>query len=111
MCDGEPTRAGAGDKASRLAAVKLLATSSNPSTKTLLATWGISLALQQLVRTIFGAQNVGVENPSWMSGGVLLMGNLQLPWNRIVIIAFAATVLRRGAPRHVAVADVAHGQT
>ncbi len=61
--------------------------------ETLLATWGISLMLQQLVRSIFGAQNVGVENPSWMSGGVLLMGNLQLPWNRIIIIAFAATVL------------------
>ncbi|MFL5232351.1 MAG: urea ABC transporter permease subunit UrtB [Microvirga sp.] len=61
--------------------------------ETLLATWGISLALQQLVRTIFGAQNVGVENPSWMSGGVALLGNLQLPWNRIVIIAFAFWVL------------------
>ncbi len=61
--------------------------------ETLLATWGISLMLQQLVRSIFGAQNVGVENPSWMSGGVLLMGNVQLPWNRIIIIAFAATVL------------------
>ncbi|MEO7549418.1 MAG: urea ABC transporter permease subunit UrtB [Ramlibacter sp.] len=61
--------------------------------ETLLATWGISLMLQQLVRSIFGAQNVGVENPSWMSGGVVLMGNLQLPWNRIIIIAFAAFVL------------------
>ena len=61
--------------------------------ETLLATWGISLALQQLVRTVFGAQNVGVENPSWMSGGIAVMGNLQLPWNRILIIAFAFTVL------------------
>ncbi len=61
--------------------------------ETLLATWGISLMLQQLVRSFFGAQNVGVENPSWMSGGVLLMGNLQLPWNRIIIIAFAFAVL------------------
>jgi len=61
--------------------------------ETLLATWGISLMLMQLVRTIFGAQNVGVENPSWMSGGVSLMGNLQLPWNRIVIIGFAFAVL------------------
>jgi urea transport system permease protein len=60
--------------------------------ETLLATWGISLMLQQLVRSVFGAQNVGVENPSWMSGG-LVMGNLQLPWNRIVIIAFAFAVL------------------
>jgi urea transport system permease protein len=61
--------------------------------ETLLATWGISLALMQLVRSLFGAQNVGVENPSWMSGGIALMGNLQLPWNRIVIIAFALMVL------------------
>jgi urea transport system permease protein len=61
--------------------------------ETLLATWGISLALQQLVRTVFGAQNVGVENPSWMSGGVAVMGNLQLPWNRIVIVGFAFLVL------------------
>jgi urea transport system permease protein len=61
--------------------------------ETLLATWGISLMLQQLVRSVFGAQNVGVENPSWMSGGVQILGNLQLPWNRIVIIAFAFAVL------------------
>jgi urea transport system permease protein len=61
--------------------------------ETLLATWGISLMLMQLVRTLFGAQNVGVENPSWMSGGITLMGNLQLPWNRMIIIAFATAVL------------------
>ncbi|MDE2604495.1 MAG: urea ABC transporter permease subunit UrtB [Burkholderiales bacterium] len=60
--------------------------------ETLLATWGISLMLMQLVRSIFGAQNVGVENPSWMSGG-LVLDNLQLPWNRIVIIGFAFAVL------------------
>ena len=35
--------------------------------ETLLATWGISLMLMQAVRTIFGAQNVQVENPAWMS--------------------------------------------
>ncbi|HEX9720733.1 MAG TPA: urea ABC transporter permease subunit UrtB [Ramlibacter sp.] len=61
--------------------------------ETLLATWGISLMLMQLVRSVFGAQNVGVENPSWMSGGVVVMGNLQLPWNRIVIVGFALAVL------------------
>ena len=61
--------------------------------ETLLATWGISLMLMQLVRTLFGAQNVGVENPSWMSGGVQLMGNLSLPYNRLVIVAFAFAVL------------------
>jgi urea transport system permease protein len=61
--------------------------------ETLLATWGISLVLQQGVRSLFGAQNVGVENPKWMSGGVQLMDNLQLPWNRIIIVAFAMAVL------------------
>jgi urea transport system permease protein len=61
--------------------------------ETLLATWGISLMLMQLVRTIFGAQNVGVENPSWMSGGVQLLGNLSLPYNRLIIVAFAVSVL------------------
>ena len=61
--------------------------------ETLLATWGISLMLMQLVRSVFGAQNVGVENPSWMSGGVQVLGNLSLPYNRLVIIGFAVVVL------------------
>ena len=61
--------------------------------ETLLATWGISLMLMQLVRTLFGAQNVGVENPSWMSGGVQVLGNLSLPYNRLVIVGFAVFVL------------------
>jgi len=61
--------------------------------ETLLATWGISLVLMQAVRSLFGAQNVGVENPSWMSGGLPVLANLTLPYNRLVIIAFAAAVL------------------
>ena len=61
--------------------------------ETLLATWGISLVLMQGVRSLFGAQNVGVENPSWMSGSLQLLPNLQLPWNRVLIIVFAAAVL------------------
>jgi len=61
--------------------------------ETLLATWGISLILMQAVRSLFGAQNVGVENPSWMSGSIQLMSNLHLPWNRVLIIGFAAAVL------------------
>ena len=61
--------------------------------ETLLATWGISLVLMQAVRSLFGAQNVGVENPRWMSGGLVVLGNLQLPWNRIIIIGFALAVL------------------
>jgi len=61
--------------------------------ETLLATWGISLILIQAVRTIFGAQNVQVENPAWMSGGIQLLSNVVLPWSRIVIIGFAAAVV------------------
>jgi urea transport system permease protein len=61
--------------------------------ETLLATWGLSLILIQAVRTIFGAQNVQVENPSFMSGGVELFAGVVLPWSRIVIIAFAGVVL------------------
>jgi urea transport system permease protein len=61
--------------------------------ETLLATWGISLILMQAMRTVFGAQNVQVENPAWMSGGVHLLSNVVLPYSRIVIIGFAAAVL------------------
>ena len=61
--------------------------------ETLLATWGISLVLMQAVRSLFGAQNVGVENPAWMSGGLQVLANVILPWNRLVIIGFAAAVL------------------
>ena len=49
--------------------------------ETLLATWGVSLILQQTVRTIFGPSNKEVVNPSWMSGAVDLAG-LSLTWNR-----------------------------
>lgn len=61
--------------------------------ETLLATWGISLMLMQLVRSIFGAQNVGVENPAFLSGGVQVLPNLTLPYNRIAILVFAGAVL------------------
>ncbi len=61
--------------------------------ETLLTTWGVSLLLIQTCRTIFGAQNVEVENPSWLSGGIALAGGYVLPYNRMVIIAFAALVL------------------
>ncbi|MDF3239062.1 urea ABC transporter permease subunit UrtB [Pseudomonas veronii] len=61
--------------------------------ETLLATWGISLMLIQLVRLVFGAQNVEVANPAWLSGGIQVLPNLVLPYNRIVIIAFALCVV------------------
>lgn len=61
--------------------------------ETLLATWGISLVLMQAVRSLFGPQNVQVDNPPWMSGGLHLLANLTLPYNRMVIIAFTVVVL------------------
>lgn len=61
--------------------------------ETLLATWGLSLMLIQAARMVFGAQNVEVANPSWMSGGITLLPSLILPWNRIIIVAFALFVL------------------
>jgi urea transport system permease protein len=59
--------------------------------ETLLATWGLSLILQQLVRTLFGASNVLVSPPSWMSGSFEL-GQMQITWNRLVIVIFALVI-------------------
>ena len=61
--------------------------------ETLLTTWGISLILIQFVRMLFGAQNVEVANPSWMSGGLVLGGGIVLPYNRLAIIGFSALVV------------------
>ena len=47
----------------------------------------------QAVRSVFGAQNVPVENPAWLSGGLSVLPNLTLPFNRIAIIGFALAVL------------------
>ena len=56
--------------------------------ETLLATWGISLVLIQTVRLIFGAQNVEVANPSYLSGGIQAFNGVVLPFNRIAILIF-----------------------
>jgi urea transport system permease protein len=61
--------------------------------ETLLSTWGISLILQQAVRTVFGAPNKEVANPTWMTGGIDLGGGFTLTWNRLVIIVFCLVVL------------------
>lgn len=60
--------------------------------ETLLATFGISLILQQLVRTIFSPLNRQVESPSWMSGSLDLNPVLSLTMNRLYILAFALLV-------------------
>jgi len=59
---------------------------------TLLATWGVSLILQQAVRDIFGATGVSVQAPAWLDGG-LIMGGLQLPTTRLFILLIAGLVL------------------
>lgn len=61
--------------------------------ETLLATWGISLILQQLVRTIFGPTNKEVSTPSWLSGAWEITSGLSITYNRLAIIFFALIVL------------------
>jgi len=58
--------------------------------ETLLLTWGASLIIQQGLRLWFGAANVDVSSPTWLSGGFALMTGLTLPFNRLFIIALAA---------------------
>jgi urea transport system permease protein len=60
---------------------------------TLLVTWGASLILIQLVRLTFGAQNVAVPNPSWLSGGVEIFPEIVLPFNRMATMGFAVGVV------------------
>jgi urea transport system permease protein len=60
--------------------------------ETLLATFGVSLILQQLVRTIFSANNRAVESPSWLSGVWQINGALSLTYNRLYIVAFTLVV-------------------
>jgi urea transport system permease protein len=59
--------------------------------ETLLATWGVSLILQQAVRSLFGPSNREVGNPTWMSGSFQL-GEMLVTWNRFYIILFAIAV-------------------
>ncbi|MFW1678762.1 urea ABC transporter permease subunit UrtB [Pontibacter sp. JAM-7] len=60
--------------------------------ETLLATFGISLILQQLVRTIFSPLNRQVATPDWMSGSLEINPVLSLTLNRLYILAFALLV-------------------
>jgi urea transport system permease protein len=60
--------------------------------ETLLATFGVSLILQQLVRSLFSANNRAVETPAWMSGTLMINPALAITVNRLVIIAFTLAV-------------------
>ncbi|MEW5889565.1 MAG: urea ABC transporter permease subunit UrtB [Pseudomonadota bacterium] len=59
---------------------------------TLLATWGLSLVLQQTYRSVFGAQEVSVPLATWLSGAWTVSEGIQLPLNRIFIIGLTALV-------------------
>jgi urea transport system permease protein len=59
---------------------------------TLLATWGVSLIMQQAARDVFGATGVSVQAPSWLDGGIDL-GMLNLPMTRLFILLVAILVL------------------
>jgi urea transport system permease protein len=60
--------------------------------ETLLATFGVSLVLQQLVRSVFSANNRSVETPAWMSGTLQINGALSITVNRLCIILFTLVV-------------------
>ena len=60
--------------------------------ESLLATWGVSLVLQQLFRLIFGANNVQVYSPAWLSGNWTVF-DIVLNWNRVFVIGFAVLII------------------
>ncbi len=59
---------------------------------TLLATWGLSLILQQVYRSIFGAREVGVDQPNWMMGATNVTDSIQIPINGIVVISLTVLI-------------------
>ena len=60
---------------------------------TLLATWGLSLILQQAARSIFGAPNVQVIAPTWLRSGLEVTDGFVMPYSRLFILALAAICL------------------
>ncbi|KQP92121.1 urea ABC transporter permease subunit UrtB [Methylobacterium sp. Leaf117] len=59
---------------------------------TLLATWGLSLILQQAYRSIFGAREVGVELPSWLIGSVQVTDTIEIPINGMFVMAITTLI-------------------
>ena len=60
--------------------------------ESLLATWGVSLVLQQLFRLVFGANNVQVYSPAWLSGN-WTVNDIIFGWNRVFVIGFTIAVV------------------
>ncbi len=63
--------------------------------ESLLATWGISLIMQQCFRMVFGANNVQVNSPSWLQGHFSL-NDVLFAYNRVFVIAFAIVIVLVG---------------
>jgi urea transport system permease protein len=59
---------------------------------TLLATWGLSLILQQVYRSIFGAREVGVDQPDWMMGAANLSDTIQIPINGMIVMVLTTII-------------------
>jgi urea transport system permease protein len=59
---------------------------------TLLATWGLSLILQQAYRSIFGAREVGVELPQWMLGSLQVSDSIEVPINGIFVMCLTVLI-------------------
>jgi urea transport system permease protein len=59
---------------------------------TLLATWGLSLILQQVYRSLFGAREVGVNQPDWMMGAANLTDTIQIQINGLIVMALTAVI-------------------
>jgi urea transport system permease protein len=59
---------------------------------TLLATWGLSLILQQIYRSVFGAREVGVTLPDWMMGSLALTGIIEIPINGLFVMVLTFIV-------------------
>jgi len=60
--------------------------------ESLLATWGISLVMQQLFRMVFGANNVQVNSPAWLQGHFSI-NDVMLGYNRVFVIIFAVLIV------------------
>ena len=59
---------------------------------TLLATWGLSLIMQQIFRSIFGAREVGVDLPSWMIGSIHATDTIDIPINGIIVMVLSLLI-------------------
>jgi urea transport system permease protein len=60
--------------------------------ESLLATWGVSLVMQQVLKLIFGSNNVQVSSPSWLSGN-WTVSDVVFGWNRVFVIGFAILLI------------------